>query len=621
MDTRFAALDSKQSRYGLILEGQSQKHFDVLWMNGEITSETLATVNKVIWNSVSFFTFVDPVRNTNLAIADPLQLGLEILQERRTLSAPKMVPVARSFFLEKLSEIGVDTVETPRMFEKIKRAFKHHPELVKLLGTGYVLLSDVEVSNPVPLISPQREQTRESSQGSKDLTGSPWDEFVEILAKKVIEPSRLLSHPSAYLGSFQKIQAEYLRLSAFDKEGIVEHCRESKHPSIQLIGWMLLDGAIPTESNLSPKIQALASQVLWHHVAVASSIGSAERVALSRLIKIAITKLETRDVDFKQLLSLAEFLLSLPAPVVETLLNDVRDAAISRIRSARPTEAAGITQAIAVLQWDAFKGELLSQACLCFTSDEISPSIWSGISFSGLRAFLESQEGVKPTAGVPTSEYLNIAFESFFASTSQHEMVQSLGLLPPLLERVPAQVLAGWFEKALSNSANGRQTLENIKGSAQLAEKKLELEQEINTLSRDLLQHEQLQSILAGTKKEVLELRSINEKLRKGNAEAKRQESLQAEADAARKVVSLLTGIEEAVGSSYLNNKGVKSALKGLRIEAVCLRGEVVAFDRTKHNDPESKANPGDRVNVLSSGFTWTNGSTIVVLRKALVAM
>jgi hypothetical protein len=109
--------------------------------------------------------------------------------------------------------------------------------------------------------------------------------------------------------------------------------------------------------------------------------------------------------------------------------------------------------------------------------------------------------------------------------------------------------------------------------------------------------------------------------LRLGNAKAKEHDTLQAEADAARKVVGLLTQLDEAVGPRYLANKGVKSALKSLRLEPFCIVGETVSFDQAKHNDPELKAQPGDRVHVLSSGYQWFGGSTIVVLRKALVSI
>lgn len=660
MGFTFGAVYTSTKQFGKIIEDKG-KNFLVILSTGQVVETGHPVARKVVLNSPTFFSLIQPERNPELFESDPVQLIREILWERRCLSADpqgrsKNRPGAQSTIALKKTVLGygVPAPNWGKMWPNLRKELTAEESGVGSDGSEFWLSTpELKISGEISVdwesfmsvkISPAtpnadgdltkidhresqassaaKSEVRSKNAPQADQTHTdPWLAFLAKLESRSSETSGSAIEALRVLELFPALEQRFLSLAAPTKAQLSTALTRTGSTEAYLLGAMLTTTPIEQKRKIGQSAHALAIEVFEQSVRSHGSLSTGQRVALSRLVLTAPGATTSQIIRNDQYGQFSALVLSLTSPDLLEIKASIVLELAKRIKLAPAGALDGVSQVLTLLPWGTPLRQPLAEALLSHSSPETkTPDFWNGLDIKSV-LWLSSLSKWPTLINRSTSRALvQTALEKSLAASNAAACWEVLNNLDILGQLISQGAIDSLVVRALQSNPRTTNTLSAMSREGELMALDAELRNAQSTAEERLKTVEESGMRVAEL---LLEVEVLSGKLlAAGDQVGKMRDSqrLQYELDAAKTLARILSTLDNELGPGYQGRDRVVSEGKRLGLSQIFVTGGTETFAHSTCDDPEDEAVEGDSVKIIASGFNWSGGDQSVVLLKALVS-
>jgi len=640
MNVVMCGVDSESGRFGKI-QTDYVKRFIVLWTDGTVSENSLPKTKKALMNSPSFFAMVRPLRNQQLFEKEPLQLALEVLYEKRSLT-----PHSSSLDMEKIGRALIQAGVPKDKFEKARKELRSDlksDKRVKVSGSTYqITVEDFRVHEPIevdwagleadPNVISQLGSMAGAPEGTisieSTLSGNleeMWRGFfLQTTGQSTGAP--LPVEPDRILQIFLNLDESYKKLDKKSQKFLATGEFEFTDLALGLIANWVTRRTLRTDTRSGKESINLALSILMRDNGNLSQT-SAMDVARARLSElISENDYLIAGGSLLQTLKLSKALSTLPPGEYDyhgrlSLCVELAKTVRKNYSALTKEENYLLLQIAQNHHWGSSERKVLNEALLSSKSKIIEDeSFWTSLDLESLKDLTQSPHwkmvaGREGTRGLLSNAVVNLltrlnAMELLGVLPYADSLAEAIGQerMPDLLTRALASSAA--LNKAFMKVSNTDLVVDLRKQSASLSEKALELEGKLQGVTKKL----------DASSEVIRELQSRIATVAQERTSGENQNLEKFEIQAAKSLAQIMNVIEKYGGEQTSTKEEVQAALAMVGLSPLAKLGDIVKFSFEIHEDPEGLAVEGDSVRLIASGYRWTGSTESVIVQKALVS-
>lgn len=634
-------VENESSRFGKI-QIDFGKQFIVLWTDGSVSKESMPHTKKFVMNSPSFFALVSPGRNPQVFDSEPLQLVLEVLWEKRSLT-----PQSCALDIAKIGSAVLQVGVSKEKFEKARKALisdLKSDKRIKLKGTTYqIIVEEFEVHEPVsfdwaaleaePIVIAKLASMANEVSGkgisieslSSANLDQTWREFYLQTTGSSLEVN-LPTEPDRILQIFFELEERFKKLDTKSRKFLASSKFDALDTTLGLLASWITGRSLNSETKVGKDTVNLALRILLAKNDKGNQ-SSAIDVALARLSELISEEdyLKAANTPL-MMLNISKALATLPPGdygyrARVALVAEVAKIVSKDSVSLTQKESDLLLQLIQSHGWGSSERKILNEALFLVNSEIIQEeSFWNNLDLDSFEDLTESPHWKIIVGKEATGRLLSTAVANLLSRLSPSDSLAVLPYAESIAEavgpdRIPdlltrALTSTGSLSNALSQISNAELVVSLRSEADSLYERTLELELQLKSLTKQLDYSSQV----------VLELQSRLAAVAQERSGIDEQNREKFEIGAARSLARIMNVVEKYGGNEATKNEEVQAALAVVGLSSTARLGEVMEFLFEIHEDPEGHAVEGDSVLLIASGYRWTGSTESVVVQKALVS-
>ena len=642
MSVVMSGVEEETRRFGKI-QNDFGKRFIVLWTDGKVSEEFLPKTKKLVMNSPSFFAVVSPGRNQKVFELDPLQLALEVLWEKRSLSPQNCALNMEKIGLA-LEQAGVPKGDYEKARNALSSTIKGDNRIKASASTFKIIVEDFIVHEPIsfdwatleaqPSVIAQLDSLTQKvpdseapiellSNGNLEVT---WREFYLQTTGKSREEG-LPSEPAKILDIFLRLDEKYRKLDKKSVRLLLDGEFKFIDAQLGLIASWITGRASEAGTGLGSEQVSIALGILMAHSENANQSSSAG-VAMARLSELLSERDSLRaGKSLVEKLGILKALSMLPPGVFGYRGRLALSSEVARLISKGTSplskkEEDLLLQLTRMNAWGSSERKSLNEALFSIKSRIIEDdSFWTSLDLASLKDLTASPHWKIVVGRQATGRLLATAVVNLLSRLSPAELLGTLPYADYLAEAVGQDKIPEILSRAVTSSEPLTKALSEISNSELI----LNLRSEVASLSKEALALEAevkgLNEKLDASSKMILEFQSRLAAVAQERSNAEDQIREKFEIEASRALSRVMNVIEKYSGEESSNKQEVQAALAMVGLSSPARIGEVMEFSFEIHEDPEGLAVEGESVRVLASAYRWTGSTESVIVQKALVSV